>query len=229
MNRTLESALCFVKKIYANQDKVKLSIAFSMLSIVPSYNYFSKNHINHDRGHLIFSSTTHEILPLGKARNIYLVVDKKHTVNQNRKYLVTKHRYNSIYLKSKNISSRVSLLPLQLAYPGEIYRNGIFKIFLRKNIKTLRADTGKPIPYKPIGGVWQSLRMCESGNNYSLNTGNGYYGAYQFALSTWWSIGFTGLPNQASPEIQDEAAVMLQKISGWVAWPQCSSNLGLIN
>lgn len=81
--------------------------------------------------------------------------------------------------------------------------------------------------YQPAGGVWYQLRMCESSNDYAINTGNGYYGAYQFAESTWLGLGFTGLPSNASPETQDEAAAMLQARSGWGQWPACSAMLGL--
>ncbi len=79
----------------------------------------------------------------------------------------------------------------------------------------------------PAGGVWLALRECESGDNYQADTGNGYYGAYQFALGTWWSIGFTGMPNQAPPAVQDRAAALLQSLQGWSPWPVCSAVLGL--
>jgi hypothetical protein len=42
------------------------------------------------------------------------------------------------------------------------------------------------------------LRVCESGDNYRENSGNGYYGAYQFAPSTWHAIGFKGRPDRAT-------------------------------
>ncbi len=77
------------------------------------------------------------------------------------------------------------------------------------------------------GGVWLALRRCESGGNYGENTGNGYYGAYQFALSTWSAIGYVGLPSEASPPVQDRAAAQLHNLVGWSAWPQCASALGL--
>jgi hypothetical protein len=79
----------------------------------------------------------------------------------------------------------------------------------------------------PSTGVWYRLRLCESGGNYNDNTGNGYYGAYQFAASTWSGLGLPGLPSQASPAVQDEAAKMLQARSGWGQWPSCSAQLGL--
>jgi hypothetical protein len=66
------------------------------------------------------------------------------------------------------------------------------------------------------------LRACESGGNYRTNTGNGYYGAYQFALSTWRGLGYSGRPDQASPATQDAAVRKLQARSGWGQWPACS-------
>ncbi len=71
------------------------------------------------------------------------------------------------------------------------------------------------------------LAACESGGNYSINTGNGYYGAYQFDLSTWRSVGFSGRPDLASRATQDEAARRLQAARGWSPWPACSRKLGL--
>jgi hypothetical protein len=79
----------------------------------------------------------------------------------------------------------------------------------------------------PAGGVWAELRACESGGNYSEDTGNGYYGAYQFALSTWEGLGFSGLPSEAAPAVQDQAAQQLQARYGWGQWPACSAELGL--
>jgi hypothetical protein len=81
--------------------------------------------------------------------------------------------------------------------------------------------------FVPLGGVWAQLRTCESGNNYAENTGNGYFGAYQFSLSTWESLGLSGLPSQASPEAQDSAARRLQAHAGWRSWPTCSWMLNL--
>ncbi len=71
------------------------------------------------------------------------------------------------------------------------------------------------------------LRLCESGGNYTIDTGNGYYGAYQFDLQTWWAMGYSGLPSDALPATQDEAAARLQAARGWEPWPACSRSLGL--
>ncbi len=79
----------------------------------------------------------------------------------------------------------------------------------------------------PAGGAWAELRQCESGGNYAEDTGNGYYGAYQFALSTWEGLGFSGLPSDAAPAVQDQAAQELQSLYGWDQWPACAAELGL--
>ena len=84
-----------------------------------------------------------------------------------------------------------------------------------------------PATQAASGGVWASLRRCESGGNYADDTGNGYYGAYQFSLGTWRGLGLTGLPSAAAPAVQDRAAQELQARSGWGQWPSCSRQLRL--
>ncbi|MFN2505631.1 MAG: transglycosylase family protein [Acidimicrobiales bacterium] len=71
------------------------------------------------------------------------------------------------------------------------------------------------------------LRWCESNDDYGIDTGNGYYGAYQFDPETWWWLGYEGWPHEAAPEVQDEAAIALLEIYGWSPWPACSAWLGL--
>lgn len=81
---------------------------------------------------------------------------------------------------------------------------------------------------RPSGDIWEALRNCESGGNYSTNTGNGYFGAYQFSAATWRSMN-TGyeFAHLAPPEVQDDAAMRLQARSGWGQWPACTRKLGL--
>lgn len=76
-------------------------------------------------------------------------------------------------------------------------------------------------------GDFAALRACESGGNYATDTGNGFYGAYQFDLRTWHGLGYRGLPSTAAPSTQDEAAQRLQAARGWEPWPACSRRLGL--
>lgn len=70
------------------------------------------------------------------------------------------------------------------------------------------------------------LRRCESGGDYSAR-GRRYFGAYQFSPATWRSLGYSGLPHEAPPHVQDEAARRLASRSGWSQWPACSKKLGL--
>ena len=78
------------------------------------------------------------------------------------------------------------------------------------------------------GDVWGSLRMCESGGNYARNSGNGYYGAYQYNLGTWSNFGGYARPDLAPPTVQDEKARQTQAARGWSPWPTCARKLGLL-
>ncbi|CUR58255.1 Transglycosylase domain protein [metagenome] len=76
--------------------------------------------------------------------------------------------------------------------------------------------------------VWDALAQCESGGNWAINTGNGYYGGLQFNLGTWQAYGGSGLPSNASREEQIRIATKLRDASGgYGAWPGCASALGL--
>ncbi len=67
----------------------------------------------------------------------------------------------------------------------------------------------------------ESIAQCESGGDYSANTGNGYYGAYQFTQETWEGVGGSGLPSEASAAEQDMRAQALMEQSGSSPWPVC--------
>ena len=76
--------------------------------------------------------------------------------------------------------------------------------------------------------VWDALARCESGGNWAINTGNGYYGGLQFNLGTWQSYGGSGLPSNASRETQIAIATKVRDASGgYGAWPGCAAKLGL--
>ena len=80
------------------------------------------------------------------------------------------------------------------------------------------------------GTVWDDLAQCESGGNWSTNTGNGYYGGLQFSASTWLAQGggeFAPTADLATREQQIIVAERLLAAAGWGQWPHCSSQLGL--
>ncbi len=78
----------------------------------------------------------------------------------------------------------------------------------------------------PGEGAWERLRFCESGGVYSVNTGNGFYGAYQFDLRTWATMGGAGRPSDASYWEQDLRAKALFQTRGAEPWPVCGHFLG---
>ncbi|KUM71394.1 LysM peptidoglycan-binding domain-containing protein [Streptomyces sp. ISL-22] len=78
-------------------------------------------------------------------------------------------------------------------------------------------------------GVWDRIAQCESGGNWHINTGNGYYGGLQFAASTWRAYGGTAYAptaDQATKAQQIQVATKVQRSQGWGAWPTCSARAG---
>ncbi len=75
--------------------------------------------------------------------------------------------------------------------------------------------------------VWDRVAACESGNNWSINTGNGFYGGLQFTQSTWRAYGGSGSPQNASKSEQKRVARNVLKGQGPGAWPVCSRKAGL--
>ncbi|MFJ8053449.1 transglycosylase family protein [Streptomyces luteogriseus] len=78
-------------------------------------------------------------------------------------------------------------------------------------------------------GVWDRIAQCESGGDWHINTGNGYYGGLQFAPSTWNAYGGTAYAptaDRASRSQQIAVATKVQRAQGWGAWPTCSARAG---
>ncbi|MFH9404556.1 transglycosylase family protein [Streptomyces sp. NPDC017638] len=78
-------------------------------------------------------------------------------------------------------------------------------------------------------GVWDRIARCESGGNWHINTGNGYYGGLQFSAGTWRAYGGTAYAptaDQASRSAQIAVATRVQQAQGWGAWPVCSARAG---
>ena len=71
---------------------------------------------------------------------------------------------------------------------------------------------------------WDAIAACESGGNWAINTGNGYFGGLQFTPSTWAANGGSGMPDQASREEQIRVAENVLATQGIGAWPVCGAN-----
>ncbi|MFC5992995.1 transglycosylase family protein [Pseudonocardia hispaniensis] len=100
--------------------------------------------------------------------------------------------------------------------------------------RVVRLGTNDEKPQAPAvtdGGVWDLLARCEAGGNWSINTGNGYYGGLQFDAQTWRANGgtqYAALPHQASREEQIAVATKVRDgRGGYGAWPACARKLGL--
>ncbi|MBV9026270.1 MAG: LysM peptidoglycan-binding domain-containing protein [Streptomycetaceae bacterium] len=75
---------------------------------------------------------------------------------------------------------------------------------------------------------WAAVAQCESGNNWSINTGNGFYGGLQFTSSTWAAYGGTQFAPQANQATQAQQIQIAEKVlasQGKGAWPVCGHGL----
>lgn len=91
-------------------------------------------------------------------------------------------------------------------------------------------NTGAAAPAVGDGSVWDAIAQCESGGDWSINTGNGYQGGLQFNPGTWAAYGGTAYAptaDQATREQQIAIAEKTQAAQGWGAWPACTAKLGL--
>lgn len=98
--------------------------------------------------------------------------------------------------------------------------------FVDDGVAALQADAAA----EPVG-VWDELAACESGGNWSINSGNGYHGGLQFAGSTWRDYGggeFAERADLASREAQITVAERVRDDVGFGAWPSCARSLGLL-
>src|SRR3954466_15347129 len=72
---------------------------------------------------------------------------------------------------------------------------------------------------------WDNVAQCESGGNWHIDTGNGYYGGLQFTQGTWDSYGGTTYASRADLATREEQIAIANKVQhaqGWGAWPICS-------
>jgi resuscitation-promoting factor RpfB len=112
-----------------------------------------------------------------------------------------------------------------------VVRKVVRQHVLRRPVDTVvKVGTRQVVTVNFAGGntVWDRLARCESGGNWAINTGNGYYGGLQFSLGTWRAYGGSGLPSRASRETQIAIASKVRDAAGgYGAWPACAARLGL--
>ena len=92
------------------------------------------------------------------------------------------------------------------------------------------AQGASAAPAASSSSVWDALAQCESGGNWSINTGNGFYGGLQFTNQTWNGFGggkYAANAHQATKAQQIEIAQKVLQVQGPGAWPVCSQKAGL--
>jgi hypothetical protein len=92
---------------------------------------------------------------------------------------------------------------------------------LRRALRHARAAAKRAETASSASPALQAIAACESGGNPATDTGNGFYGKYQFTLATWQAVGGSGNPAQASEGEQDRRAAMLYASAGAGQWPVC--------
>ncbi|MCX4097160.1 resuscitation-promoting factor [Nocardia sp. alder85J] len=106
------------------------------------------------------------------------------------------------------------------------------KVIVPAQAKTVRhgAKPGTEVPPVRDGNTWDALASCESGGNWGINTGNGYFGGVQFDQGTWERQGglrYAPRADEATREEQIAIAEVTRSRQGWGAWPACTSRLGI--
>jgi hypothetical protein len=94
---------------------------------------------------------------------------------------------------------------------------------------TTTSTHSSPAVYASGSSIWDKIAACESGGNWAINTGNGFYGGLQFTESTWTAYGGTAYAARAdlaSRSAQIAVAQKVQASQGWGAWPVCSYQAG---
>ncbi len=147
-------------------------------------------------------------------------------------------QYDSSMYEDESTTVRAGVDGRRNATIKTVYENGEYsatkvittKALLKPVAAIVKVGTKERPATNFAGGstVWDALARCESGGNWSINTGNGYYGGLQFSLSTWQAYGGSGLPSNASRETQIAIATKLRDATGgYGSWPHCASVLGL--
>ncbi len=108
-----------------------------------------------------------------------------------------------------------------VSHDGKVVSTKATKSVVTRKPVTRVVVVGTKAPPEPAVanvGLWDKIAACESGGNWSINTGNGYYGGLQFSLATWRAYGGTGMPNEQSKAAQIAVAERVRKGSGLQNW-----------
>jgi hypothetical protein len=132
----------------------------------------------------------------------------------------SKDRLVRTHLRLARREARLSEDPLPKGRARRVRDDAVSVIRLR-NRRLRRAISRLERRGSTVSAPLQAIAACESGGNPTTDTGNGFYGKYQFTQATWQSVGGTGNPAQASEAEQDRRAARLYAQAGSSPWPVC--------
>jgi len=122
-------------------------------------------------------------------------------------------------VKGAHFSRASERRELRGASPGELRAE--IRQSRRRLARAKKAVARKAAANTTAAPHLEAIAACESGGNPATNTGNGFYGKYQFTQSTWASVGGSGNPAAAPEAEQDRRAAMLYARQGSSPWPVC--------
>jgi hypothetical protein len=131
-----------------------------------------------------------------------------------------------------SFAALATVVPLVATTPGAAHAETLTAA-QRHHAKAMvkaRAQARQARELKSHMRAWNAIAACESGGNWHINTGNGYYGGLQMAAGTWYGYGggkYASLPSRASKAEQLVVAERILRGQGWGAWPACSARAGL--
>jgi len=105
----------------------------------------------------------------------------------------------------------------------EVSRTEIASLTTKPPVKQVEIVGAKLSFSGDFAAALAKLRACEAGGAYNRNSGNGYYGAYQYNISTWGNYMGYSRPDLAPPAVQDQAAHDTYLRRGWQPWPVCGA------
>lgn len=123
-----------------------------------------------------------------------------------------------------------SLVPTTSQVPQQPSQPVVQEPVVSEPVPEAPQPSAAPVAEVASGSVWDSIAQCESGGNWAINTGNGYYGGLQFNPGTWNAYGggqYAATADQATREQQIAVAEKVQAAQGWGAWPACTASLGI--
>jgi uncharacterized protein YabE (DUF348 family) len=124
---------------------------------------------------------------------------------------------------------------VEITYLGSVResRDVVSRSVTRQPVNKIVVEGTKERPAVPAvsTGVWDSLAQCESGGNWSINTGNGFYGGLQFTSGTWLAYGGGQYASRADLASREQQIAIASKVrdarGGYGDWPACAAKLGL--